>query len=457
MENARSCTGKKRYNRLLSFCLLVFCLASTLYAQTQPFQFSQQGDFAVSSESAFTLQLIGISPSNIEIITRAFPDGVTFVSSTKSDGFVRQDNGISQKATTITYILRFSKEGTYNLGSLPIMIDSSLRSITFPIVTVFPNPNILVPELILEAHSNLYSLEEGIFTLSARYFKNIQDLHVGLSENALIEQKEMYIEMPSSDYSFSSEMIPIATFTCVPFSAGSLTFPEITVTFTAYNGQERVITLKSNSFVVSSSDNTTDSLYGNERAFLRTEEHYLLPDDTFQEKKEDIVERLVALRIQEKYSFFPFEAKKARIELESQENIDNVGETSYAWVLSGIVLSLLCLFLGFVFRLLRKKFEYTHTFFYGILFSLGVIMLGLSLYYGRPLLNQYAITYGSRLYTIPEYESKTVSSLAAGSRVAIQHSVGEWYLVLDQDGKSGWVLKNDCILIEKERGNNGFW
>ncbi len=449
MEKSRSYNRRKLHNRLL-ICAIFSLFLSAISAQDSgELQFTQIGDFTVSVDSEFSLDLVGVSPSDIEIITRSFPSGVRFISSSKKDGFIRTENNTTQKGTSISYALRFSVAGTYDLGALPVMINNTLRSIDFPVITVLPNPDVLIPEFFIEQEGPLFQLKESSFTLSARYFKRIEYIHVSLSEYALIEQHPI-MELPSVDRSFSGETIPIARFSCTPFSQGRFSFPDITVTCIAYNGSRHEIAIENSEVNVIGMDNYTPSTYGEERYALNVTQDQSSMREI--EQNEDLVQSLASLRIEEKYAFFPFDAKNKRRQLESTENLENADEVSSFWIQSILAVGLLCVLCGFLrYVLFEKKSEEEYSSFSPLFFVLGIIFLGFSFFYGWPLLQKHAVVYGTTLYTIPEHESKVVSTLNAGTRVEIEHTVSDWYLVLLPDGREGWLLQSECILIEKGR------
>ncbi len=451
MEIARSCTRRKRHNRLLNlFFIVAFSLFSIhIFAQnTSSFQFQQAGDFVVSGESHFSINIENISPSDIRVITRAYPEGVTFVSSTKNDDFIQQDGVGSTKVVSIVYTLRFTKEGVYDLGSLPVMLNSQLQSIDFPVVTVYPNPNLLVPELVFEQTSDFYALHEGTFRISARYFKSIESLMVEPSEHALIAQQDALLQIPSSDIAFTNVLVPVAIFSCTPFSSGSFTLPNITLSCTAYNGTSYDIQLSEKTISVKPTEDYSAGNYGNERATTLSASTNTIT--TVIEKKVEVVDELAALRIQEKYNLFPFDARAKRINLERQENIQNESEISYIWTMLAIGFSVAVLFFGFVLYKVYSKKSKLLPGYVVLLCIAAVLLLFGSLFYGRTLSKNYALVYGTQLYTIPEYESNIVTSLYAGMRVQVKSSAGDWYLVSLLDGRTGWVLKSDCIPIEKD-------
>ncbi len=443
MENTRAFIRRKRHNRLLVYFFLILFSFEFLNAQSFEYTFEQTGDFAASENCLFTISLVGVSPSNVELIGRTFPPGISFVSSEKSDGFVRQENGINEKATIIRYSLKFEREGLYNLGSLPIMLNDTLQSIAFPVFTVLPNPDVLTPQLFIEDISPLYNLQEGTFTVSAKHFKNITDFSIELSEQALIEQIESYSDIPSKDFTFTNSTIPIAKFSCIPFESGSLVLPTIKASFIAYNGTRHNVTLPYRRFDVLDKVDYISEAYGEERAFLTVNE--VENPVTVLDKKETLVRTLVDLRIEEKYSLLPFNARRERTVIEKNENIQNVGEVSYTWTIIGIVASFAVLIIGLFVHLINRKKGSSN--FAPLFFFIGSVLLVCILFYGRSLSKDYAITYATNLYTIPEYESQVVTSLYAGMKVEVDKTVGDWCLITHSDGRSGWVLEDHCILI----------
>ncbi len=455
MERQRSCTRRKFNNRLLILvlCTLSFISTSIFSQNYDSLQFNQENDFAMMEESVFTISLVDVSPSDIELRMKALPLGVEFISSEKSDGFIRQSGGSTKKGTTITYIVRFFDSGTYNLGSLPVIIEGKSEDITFPIVQVLPNPDALLPELYIEQSEPLYSLHKSSFTIFAKYFKRVEDISIGLSEQALIEKTSESFEIPSSDFSFSDETINLATFSCIPFESGTLILPEIRVTFIAHNGQSYDIILESTSVSVLSQEDYSPMVYGEERkmvfAAIENDGQAIPHELSVIEKKEAFVKDLAALRISEKYSFFPFSIRAQRKNLEKSENIENDDEVSFTWTVFSLVVSMILIFGGLILNFIQKQRE-TPRHAYGVLaIVLGAFLLLGAGFYGRTLLKDYALTFGTELHTIPEYESHIVTTLYAGTRVEILRSVGDWYLISQVDGRTGWILKEDCILITK--------
>ncbi len=449
MEKRRNNTGKKRYNRLLKFFLLcmVFYVSFPAFAQNfNGIQFSQKGDFSVLEDSIFVLELVGVNLADVEVEYRTFPHGIDFVSSEKNNTFIRLDDGSTQKAVSIMYTLRFLHEGEYNLGSVPLSIESVMHTIDFPIVTVHPNLDTLIPELLFVQNDPLYALHTGTFSLQAKYFSSITALSVDLSEQALIEQTSSQVSIPSTDFPFSTEMVALATFSCIPFESGTLELPQILASFIAFNGTEHTITLDGKTLTVFPSENFLVPNYGNERHLLDISMQQA--DSSVQsipiDRKESLVQSLAALRISEKYSLLPFESTQERKVLEETENIQNVGEVSYTWAIGAFFFSVVLIFTSVILFKLKKKLGLASLFCF-----LGIALFALTVLYGKPLLNRYALTYGTQLYTIPEYESNVIDSLYPGLRVQIIRSVGDWYLIEKNDGRSGWILKTDCVLIER--------
>ncbi len=455
MASKRSCTRRKQYYRLLkTFFTLVFSLV-TITASSQvigDLQFNQSGDFSIQGESEFTISLVGISPSDIEIGRTNLPSSTVFVSSTKRDGFLRQTDGSTEKATTITYTLQFLEAGTYTLGSLPVIINGRSNSINFPTVRVFQNPDLLYPELYIEQIGSFYSLHSGEFTVLARYVKSVEDVSIDLSENALIEQIALNVELPSANFVVSDDAIALATFSCIPFSEGTLTLPKITVTCIRYDGERTTISLENSTVHVLPQNAYSSTTYGQERSvFADANQIEASVQNTVKmevEKNEDLTRKLADLRIQEKYSAFSMEATRDREAIEKAENLQNGREVSFFWASFILLFSFVLIFVGIGFFVLQKKKngkKYSY-----ICYVLAALLLGGVIFYGNSLVHQYALTCGTYLYAIPEYESQVTTTLYAGTKVKIQRSVGEWYLVSQADGRTGWVVKDNCILIDNK-------
>lgn len=456
MGKSTGSASSKRRNRLLTFfgvCALLFICPPALTGQnTDALHFYQTATFTVAENSEFTVEIAEISPANIEILYRDLPTAVSFVSSKKSDTFIMDKDGNREKGTLISYTVRFLEPGMYNLDSLDILIDSISYTISFPPVEVNQNTNFLLPELYLEPQGNLYQSQRGILVLSGRYFQRIENLEWNLSENALIDKSISSMPIPSDDFPFSENKTDIAIFSYTPLSVGTLTLPQITATFIAYNGSTYTVQpkLKTVTVLPSAPEKSELPAVGDSTQLDSSTQSISVAQSVIPTQKENtaFVKKLVALRSQERHTLFPFMAKKERIVLEETANIQNIDETSELWALISVALSVIGLLLGFILHKTQKAKQNAQKSRLPLLcFTIAAVLVFFALFSTFKLSGQYALALGSQLRTIPEYEASTLTTLSAGMRVRIVRTGGDWYLVSLEDTRSGWILKNDCILI----------
>ena len=61
------------------------------------------------------------------------------------------------------------------------------------------------------------------------------------------------------------------------------------------------------------------------------------------------------------------------------------------------------------------------------------------------------VSSGGMLRTIPENTASAVMNLTAGVRLRVMRSGGAWYLVADSQRRIGWILKEECVYVGKEK------
>ncbi|MFI3258154.1 MAG: LptF/LptG family permease, partial [Spirochaetales bacterium] len=397
----------------------------------------------------FILEIPDVDSAHIEIEHKDFPANINFILSTKRDSFIKQDNGTLKKGVSIVYILEFTQAGIYDPGTVTIRINDENYEVSFPQITVFENLALSVPELYLEAQGSIHELQNATLLLSARYFQSIDDISWDLTEDALFEQTSSLLSIPSETFTFSETKIPIAVFSYTAFEQGIYELPVVTATFTAYNGNSYTIKADGEPITVlptaqySQADYTT---HENDIASNSVDESQSTVQNLY---NPELATTLALLRLEEKYSIFPFIAQKQRIDSEKAHNIQQQNEPSFLWTLIAGTVSLCLLIIGFIFCKMKKKSDSKMNFCF-LCVIIGFIFLCVSIFYTVQLLPQYALTTGGRLYIIPEFESHNFTSVTAGIRVRILQSTGDWYLVSLPDGRNNWILKDDCILIEKD-------
>lgn len=450
MEKSRSCTTSKRYSRLLIIFVLLSIHLPTLFAQD--LRFNQVDIFTVGANSEFIVEITGVSPAEIEILYKDLPSDIDFVSSTKSDAFLVDANGKHKKGTRITYIVCFLESKTYSLGFLDVRINSILYSIEFPTVLVSKNPDILLPELYLVPEGSVYQFENTTLVLTGRYFKRIEGIDWDLSETALIEKNASSMALPSEDFSFSEDSTTIATFLYMPLESGQLVLPKIEVDIIAYNGHPYTISPIAPPLSVleplTTKISTQDDYYTEKPLTVPIDTATQLSQVAVSDDRSALVMQLASLRSKERHQVFPFFAKNERIALEKTVNLHNVGELSVVWTIVCAVFSFPLFLIGLLLYKKRKKAQDKRGGLSFLCIILAIMLAGWTIFSVFKLSGQSALTFESQLRTIPEYQTSSLITLFPGMKVDILSSAGDWYLVSLEDKRSGWILKNECILIK---------
>ena len=423
MESTRKCDRSKFRVRLLIFLL---CLFTTITAFTQDFtnlEFSQAYEFFEGEPGSLFVIIPNIAPSRIEYTFPKFPDTVSLIGLEKISYSSQRYKGKFVKSTKLQIALKFLQSGTYNFEPIKITIDNTDEyDIKFSQITVIPNLLELKPELMFTPSKTLHALQSTEFILSALYFKDIVDYSVELSENALIEETEnLFTEANKKD--FTANAIPIAKFTCIPFAEGSLILKNVTATFVGYDGKNHEVILKNIELPVLKATNYIENFisFGQQQLLSvqskSSSQNYAIEDKNT-EKAKLIHNEWVA-------------KKKARVPI-------IIGSFCFSSFIILVSLGML------LFAIKTKKSLQKSI----VLLVFGVILILVSHFFAFKEKDIYAITYTTNMYGIPEFDGQILKTLESGTRVKIENDMGDWALIQQENSTSGWVQKQDCLLIQ---------
>ena len=214
----------------------------------------------VGQPCAYTLTLDGIDPSLVRTELPDFPADVRFMSSKKetvsgADG----DTG-----TRLQFQFVFGAAGTPRLPPLSVYVSRRAYAIPFAPVTVYEDPETLLPRLSLEfetARSRIVprngaivvSIGETVHcTLSAQYCPQLLHFSWDVPKNAIFTETERFPlargePLPKT---FSPAVIPVVRFDWTPLVAGTYAVPPFAIEAVAYNGSRVNLTLPAYRLIV---------------------------------------------------------------------------------------------------------------------------------------------------------------------------------------------------------------
>lgn len=407
------------------------------------------------SECSFSVLLPEISPSQVGIGNPRLPEGVQFLASHKDLSVVGRNAG-----TSIRVMLTFSREGTFQLPPLDVMIDGTLYQLPFAAVEVFQNPRSLRPELQLsfqrEDGQPVQLRKDGSVPaqagkalqviVSLRYAARLDDLVWQLVPDALFQQLEDFREeFNLGAAELSHQFQPVARFQLVPLRGGLLEVPPLELEVTGYDdGTHRLST----SLLKVEAEVSPKSQSQEQQVDPALASAFVQPatDDTPLpvEVSLDTAFELAQLRRQERKSLPMASFRQNRILREQELGLEpgrNEASWPLVWILTGLG-GLLFVFL--VLSLLKKRYFLS----VGLGFCLILVTVG-AIVSSRPLFQSTGILASRTLSKIPEMDAANHFSVAPYSLVEIRQQVMGWYYV-SVGGLEGWIPQEQVVPIASE-------
>ena len=512
MEKPIRGTRAKRNNRLLnllnSVSLLAGLCAACLFplsAQTQRTQSAQiaqsmqvvqtapneslrfvlSNPFAASDASSgiipkdgvqkgedcvFELALSGIPLSDVSVRFAALPSGVEFRGSGKREFFSsgsagRESGAGSGRGTLFEYTVRFTQTGTFSLLPARVSFGGKTVAVPFERVEVFENPYLLVPEFFFVSDEQARAGEPLRIRLVGRFFEKVESIDWDVPERGLFEKIGEKTNLPSVPGNFTAD-IEVAEFVYTPFFAGKEKLPAVSVKARAYDGQPYMIAVddfeltvfpKKNaiakktrqSSAALSAVNSSEASAPAASAVSVSAASASSPEGKNNGTEQEVLARRVAdLRKKERGAIFVWPVRTEREHLEREAALQNPDEPSFVWTLlcaGTLILSVIVLYAFFV---RRHKIGGRFVFLAALCLALQIACVFVLIKNVPELARAAVITRSAPLRTIPEPDAKGTISLTAGMRLKVLRSSGAWYLVSASGGHSGWILKDECIIIE---------
>lgn len=359
--------------------------------------------------NTFTLEIPNVTPDDVEVVVQAVPENTTMVSSTKEE-FVKNEI----RGTRVTFLIRFSKTGTYHIPSASARITWNWINIPFQTVTVYDNPLTLTPRVVVTAPDVAVKGEPFTFSISAMHFSEITDVSVALDTDAMLERVELLNELPFSVESFTADTFPVATYQVIPYNEGTFEIPEVSLAVKSYSGIRSVVTSTGKTVKV------------------------LPPEKESEEKKSvsfDIAYVELEEESEEKQVILFHSAEEQAEKLVSDRKTMETG----LWICSGL-LALFIIF--FSAGSIRKNKRLLITGLTGIF----VCIIALSFFISQ-VSHRYVISKGGELRVIPEDSGNVLQLTQEGAVFRLKDESALWYHVTAENGVSGWILKQNSLSV----------
>ena len=429
-----------------------------------------KGGVQKGEDCVFELVLSGIPLSDASVRFAALPSGAEFRGSGKRDFFSsgsagRESGAGSGRGTLFEYTVRFTQTGTFSLLPARLSFGGKTVAVPFERVEVFENPYLLVPEFFFVPDEQARASEPLRIRLVGRFFEKVESIDWDVPERGLFEKIGEKTNLPFAAENFAADT-EIAEFVYTPFFEGKEKLPAVSVKARAYDGQlytiavddfELTVFPKKNaiakktrqSSAALSAVNSSESLAPAASALSVSAASASSPEGKNNGTEQEVLARRVAdLRKKERGAIFVWPVRTEREHLEREASLQNPDEPSFVWTFlcAGILaLSLIVLYALFI---RRRKIGGRFVFLAALCIALQIACVFVLIKNVPELARAAVITRSVPLRTIPEPDAKGTISLTAGMRLKVLRSSGAWYLVSASGGHSGWILKDECIIIE---------
>ncbi|MGI5076916.1 SH3 domain-containing protein [Treponema maltophilum] len=423
-----------------------------------------KGGVQKGEDCVFELALPGIPPSAVSVRFAALPSGAEFRGSEKRELFASGSAG-AQRGTLFEYTVRFRETGAFSL--LPARVSFGGKTVTVPFerVDVYENPYLLVPEFFFVADGQARAGEPLTIRLTGRFFEKVESIDWEVPERGLFEKIGEKTNLPSAAENFAADT-EIAQFVYTPFFEGKEKLPAVSVKARAYDGQPYTIAVadfeltvlpkknmsakraRQSSAALSAVNSSEASAPAASAVSASAANAFSSEEKNNGEEPEALARHVADLRKKERTAIFVWPVRTERKHLEREAALQNPDEPSFIWTLlcAGIlVVSLIVLYALFV---RRRKIGGRFIFLAALCLALQMACVFVLIKNVPESARGAVITRSTPLRTIPEPDAKGTISLTAGMRLKVLRSSGAWYLVSASGGHSGWILKDECIIIE---------
>ena len=423
-----------------------------------------KGGVQKGEDCVFELALPGIPPAAVSVRFAALPSGAEFRGSEKRELFA-SGSVVAQRGTLFESTVRFRETGAFSL--LPARVSFGGKTVTVPFerVDVYENPYLLVPEFFFVVDGQARAGEPLTIRLTGRFFEKVESIDWEVPERGLFEKIGEKTNLSSAPGNFTADT-EIAEFVYTPFFEGKEKLPAVSVKARAYDGQPYTIAVadfeltvlpkknaiakraRQSSAALSAVNSSGTSAPAASAVSASASSASSSEEKNNGEEPEALARHVADLRIKERTAVFVWPVRTERKHLEREAALQNPDEPSFIWTLlcAGIlVVSLIVLYALFV---RRRKIGGRFIFLAALCLALQIACVFVLIKNVPESARGAVITRSVPLRTIPEPDAKGTISLTAGMRLKVLRASGAWYLVCASGGHSGWILKDECIIIE---------
>lgn len=403
----------KRFRRKFATGLLICLLAYALPVWGQSYRnlvIKPKDTYCFAGDiSTFILEVQNVTPDDVDIVVQAVPENTTMVSSTKEE-FVKNEI----RGTRVTFRIRFSETGTYQIPAASARIGWNWITIPFQKVTVYDNPLTLTPRVFVSVPDVAYMGEPFNLSISAMHFSEITDVSVALDTGAMLERVELLNELPFSVDSFTADTYPVAVYQVIPYNEGTFNIPEVSLAVKTYSGINSVVTSTGKSIKVLARD-------------VAEKEESVAPFDiAYVELEED-----------------PLESQIVLLHSADEQAAKLIADRKTYRICLWCALGLFVLCIVFLVTGSRRK-------------NKGLLILGLTgaffciiaaSFFISQVCHNYVVSKGGELRLIPEANGNVLQLTQEGAIFRVKDESTLWYHVTAENGVDGWILKQDCLSV----------
>lgn len=416
--------------------------------------------FFTAQENGFTLKIPGTDPLLVQTDLPQLPEGIQLITSKKEEYVSEQ----GERGTLVHLWFTFKETGPVRLPPLIVIIDERTFYLPFGNVTVFENPNLISPQLLVDFISGaklnrsngeikVYEAVAGqeiIYELKLKYFSQILSFDWQLPKDSLFKElnRSDYARGKNAGRNFSDQALSVAQFSWKPLVPGEYIMPPVSISAVAYNGSTRSLSVPRIVIKVVSEENNQTQKTGNKEfskkifgsAFTQKQTtNYQITKSEFSNENS---KKLAELRSIEKNSFFFQKARKQRAEFEVLHGL-SVAENEVNVPLARLffILTFIFVFLTVLSAVLRKKALSV------VFLIFAVVFIVFSSIAGNKIADEYAIFAGGNITPVPEETSSAVHKTEGGLRVQIVEKTGDWFYITAND-VNGWTKKENIYEIK---------
>lgn len=461
MEKQRTATISEFCRRLL-ILFSIFFISTNLWAapseDTLPSLYvipvSGQNLYA-DTDIQFELFIPNIDSAKVKYETPSDTDSITY----KKIRCINSESNIY--GTSIQLWINFSEEGSFTLPPLKINVQNKKYEIPFENVEISLDPQKQRPVMLIEfsdgtvvssqddsIQNPVLSVPAGekiIFKTQMEYVLQLISEKYDLPLDSIFTRTKVFepADGPYHEKDTIGTIFPVSQYEWTPLAQGTVTFPEIKLNVISYTGIKTEIRLPQFYIQVlppvSETAQQSDDIF--EQAFSEPEKTAVSEPVKSTVISQEDCEKLAELRSKERHSLFG-SARKNRVDFEKTLGLPATQKEFQVPVFYILLFFAIVFAVLLVIAILHKKISYSilsGAMF--LFFTVGVI------YAHNKISNQFAISKGCTIQSIPEVKVESKSELPAGSLIQIKEKSSGW-IYIELGETCGWCHEDEVVVIK---------